>query len=174
MDEGHRHEHGHAAGDKKEADFFHEHSQAMGRAGWEDPMTQSSHSSTQSGEKSKNETFHFEVFSSKIVFFSSLFWLFRWSKYGRSNSRSKSFEQRRDTKDFRPEKINHRSTSSSTSEKGQKDFDHRVDIVDIFLWFFFLVLERFWCSKSSNWFQGNRTKRPRTGKISWTTSDSRC
>jgi len=51
MDEGHRHEHGHTAGDKKEADFFHEHSQALGRAGWEDPMTQSSHSSTHSGEK---------------------------------------------------------------------------------------------------------------------------
>ena len=53
LEEGHRHEHGHGAGDKKEADFFHEHSQATGKTGWEDPMTQSSHSSNQSFDKSK-------------------------------------------------------------------------------------------------------------------------
>jgi hypothetical protein len=41
--------------EKKEGDFFHEHSQAPAKTTWEENVTLSSHSSNQSLDKSNND-----------------------------------------------------------------------------------------------------------------------
>jgi ADP-ribosylation factor GTPase-activating protein 2/3 len=52
LDDGHKTEH---VSEKKEGDFFHEHSQASLKTGWEENVTLSSHSSNQSLDKAEQQ-----------------------------------------------------------------------------------------------------------------------
>jgi ADP-ribosylation factor GTPase-activating protein 2/3 len=56
LDDGHKHEHSHSAGEKKDGDFFHEHSQATVKTTWDDNLTASTHSSNQSLDKNEQQT----------------------------------------------------------------------------------------------------------------------
>ncbi|CAF2514030.1 unnamed protein product [Rotaria sp. Silwood2] len=56
LDDGHKNEHSQSTGEKKEDDFFHEHSQASAKTGWDDSVTVSSHSSNQSLDKTEQQT----------------------------------------------------------------------------------------------------------------------
>ncbi|CAF1366210.1 unnamed protein product [Rotaria sp. Silwood1] len=56
FDEGHKSEHSHATSEKKEGDFFHEHSQPSTKTGWDDNVAISSHSSDQSLDKTEQQT----------------------------------------------------------------------------------------------------------------------
>ncbi|CAF4512929.1 unnamed protein product [Rotaria sp. Silwood1] len=56
LDDAHKNEHSQLTGEKKEGDFFHEHSQASAKTGWDDSVTVSSHSSNQSLDKTEQQT----------------------------------------------------------------------------------------------------------------------
>ncbi|CAF0794803.1 unnamed protein product [Rotaria sordida] len=56
LDDGHKNEHSQLTGEKKEGDFFHEHSQVLTKTGWDDSITASSHSSNQSLDKTEQQT----------------------------------------------------------------------------------------------------------------------
>ncbi len=52
LDEAHKTEHSQSTSEKKEGDFFHEHSHAPAKASWDDNVALSAHSSNQSLDKS--------------------------------------------------------------------------------------------------------------------------
>ncbi|CAF3721092.1 unnamed protein product [Rotaria magnacalcarata] len=56
LDDGHKNEHSHSTNEKKEDDFFHEHSQFSAKTGREDNLTVSLHSSNQSLDKTEQQT----------------------------------------------------------------------------------------------------------------------
>ncbi|CAF4844510.1 unnamed protein product, partial [Rotaria socialis] len=55
LDEGHKTEHSHSVSEKKEGDFFHEHSQASSKAMWDDNVM-SSQSNNQNSDKTEQQT----------------------------------------------------------------------------------------------------------------------
>ncbi|CAF1680771.1 unnamed protein product, partial [Rotaria sordida] len=56
LDEGHKGERSHSTSEKKEGDFFHEHSQAPAKTVWEDNITSSSLLGNQSSDKNEQQT----------------------------------------------------------------------------------------------------------------------
>ncbi|CAF3030568.1 unnamed protein product [Rotaria sp. Silwood2] len=69
LDEGHKSKHSHATSEKKEGNFFHEHSQLSTKTSWDDNVTISSHSSNQSLDKSKLTAYFLFYYYRFVPFF---------------------------------------------------------------------------------------------------------